>query len=281
MPEVLAKIRRARAQGLDITADVYPYIAASTSLSACLPPWVLEGGTEKMLSRLRDPSIRQQLKKEIPADSKEWENIYLGSGGAPGVLIGSVVNPELEALQGKRLSEIAEEQKKEPLDALFDLIVADHGQTGAIYFMMNEADLLAAMKSPFVSFCTDSGARAVDGPLSRAKSHPRGWGSYPRILGRYVRSEHQLTLEQAVHKMTGMPAKRVGLRERGLLREGFYADLAIFDPKQVLDRATFAAPNQYPEGINYVIVNGQVSVDAGKRTPALAGRALRGPGYKK
>jgi len=225
--------------------------------------------------------IRQQLKQEIPADSKEWENIYLGSGGAAGVLIGSVVNSELEALQGKRLSEIAEEQKKDPLDALFDLIVADHGQTGAIYFMMNEADLVAAMKSPFVSFCTDSGARAVDGPLSRAKSHPRGWGSYARILGRYVRNEHQLTLEQAVHKMTGMPAKRVGLRERGLLREGFYADLAIFDPKEVLDRATFEAPNQYPEGINYVIVNGQVSVDAGKRTPALAGRALRGPGYKK
>lgn len=280
MPEVLAKIRRARAQGLDITADVYPYIAASTSLSACLPPWVLEGGTEKMLSRLRDMRIRQQLKKEIPADSKDWENIYLGSGGASGVLIGSVVKPELEALQGKRLSQIAEEQNKDPLDALMDLILADHGQTGAIYFMMNEADLRAAMKSPFVSFCTDSGARAVDGPLSRAKSHPRGWGSYPRILGRYVRTEHQLTLEQAVHKMTGMPAKRVGLSERGLLRNGMFADITIFDPRQVIDRATFEAPNQYPEGIKYVIVNGQISVDDGKRTPALAGRPLRGPGYK-
>jgi dihydroorotase/N-acyl-D-amino-acid deacylase len=281
MPEVLAKIRRARAQGLDITADVYPYIAASTSLSACLPPWALEGGTEKMLARLRDPSIRVRLKQEIPADSKDWENIYLGSGGAAGVLIGSVVNPDLEALQGKRLSEIAEEQHKEPLDALLDLILADHGQTGAIYFMMNEADLRAAMKAPFVSFCTDSGARAVDGPLSRAKSHPRGWGSYPRILGKYVRDEHLLSLEQAVHKMTGMPAQRVGLRERGLLREGYYADLTIFDPKRVIDRATFAAPNQYPEGIPYVIVNGQVSVDQGKRTAALAGRPLRGPGYRR
>ena len=281
MPEVLAKITQARAQGLDITADVYPYIAASTSLIACLPPWVLEGGTEKMLSRLRDLRIRQQLKQEIATDSKEWENIYLGSGGAAGVLIGSVVNPDLEALQGKRVSQIAEEQKKDPLDALFDLILADRGQTGAIYFMMSEADLRAAMSAPFVSFCTDSGARAVDGPLSRAKSHPRGWGSYPRILGRYVRDEHQLTLEQAVHKMTSMPAKRVGLRDRGLLREGYYADLTIFDPKRVLDRATFQTPNQYPEGIKYVIVNGQISVDDGKRTSALAGRALRGPGYKK
>lgn len=281
MPEVLAKISKARAEGLDITADVYPYIAGSTSLSASLPPWALEGGTEKMLGRLKDATIRAQLKKEISADPKDWENIYLGSGGAQGVLIGSVVKPELEALQGKRLAQIADEQKKDPLDALFDLILADNGQTGAIYFMMSEADLLAAMKSPFVSFCTDSGARATDGPLSRAKSHPRGWGSYPRILGHYVRDRGLMTLEQAVHKMTGMPARRVGFRERGLLREGMFADVTIFDPRKVIDRATFETPNQYPEGINYVIVNGQISVDDGKRTAALAGRPLRGPGYKR
>jgi N-acyl-D-aspartate/D-glutamate deacylase len=279
MLEVLAKITRARASGLDITADIYPYIAGSTSLSACLPPWALEGGTEKMLSRLNDKRIRQRLKEEITTDSKEWENIYLGSGGPSGVLIGSVVNRQLEAVQGKRLSQIAEEQGKDPLDALFDLIVADHGQTGAIYFMMSEDDMRAAMQAPFVSFCTDSGARAQDGPLAGSKSHPRGWGSYPRILGRYVREEHLLTLEQAVHKMTGMPAARVGLRERGQLRDGMFADITIFDPKTVIDRATFEAPNQHPDGIKYVIVNGQLSVDDGKRTPALAGRPLRGPGY--
>lgn len=281
MPEVLAKIRRARAEGLDITADVYPYIAGSTALSASLPPWVLEGGTEKMLERLRDTRIRQQLKKEIATDSRDWENIYLGSGGPSGVLIGSVANRDLERFQGKRLSQIAAEQQKEPLEALFDLILADHGQTGAIYFMMNENDLRAAMRAPFVNFCTDSGARATDGPLSRAKSHPRGWGSYPRILGRYVREEKLLTLPQAIHKMTGGPAKRVGLVQRGLLREGFFADITIFDPKTVIDRATFEMPNQYADGIKYVIVNGQLSVDDGKRTNALAGRALRGPGYKR
>ena len=281
MPEVLAKIRRARSRGLDITADIYPYIAGSTSLSACLPPWALEGGTEKMLARLRDPSIRVRLKKEITNDSKEWENIYLGSGGASGVLIGSVVNRDLEAMQGKRISQIAEEQGKDPLDGLFDLILADHGQTGAIYFMMSEEDMRAAMRAPFVSFCTDSGARANDGPLAGSKSHPRGWGSYPRILGRYVRDEHLLTLAQAIHKMTGLPAARVGLRDRGLLRSGFYADLTIFDPQRVLDRATFEMPNQHPEGIKYVVVNGQISVDDGHRTPALAGRVLRGPGYRK
>ncbi len=279
MPEVLGKIRRARAQGLDITADIYPYIAGSTSLSACLPPWALEGGTEKMLSRLKDKSIRERLRKEISTDVKDWENIYLGSGGAPGVLIGAVVNRDLEAMQGKRLSQIAEEQGKDPIDALFDLILADHGQTGAIYFMMSEDDMRAAMRAPFVSFCTDSGARANDGPLAGSKSHPRGWGSYPRILGRYVRDEHLLTLEQAVQKMTSMPARRVGLKDRGVLRTGAFADITIFDPKRVIDRATFEMPNQHPEGIRFVIVNGQISVDEGKRTPALAGRPLRGPGY--
>jgi len=281
MPEVLGKIKRARAQGLDITADIYPYIAASTSLSACLPPWALEGGTEQMLKRLKDQRTRERLKTEISTDAKEWENIYLGSGGATGVLIGSVVNRDLESMQGKRLSQIAEEQNKDPLDALFDLILADHGQTGAIYFMMSEPDMRAAMQSPFVSFCTDSGARANDGPLAGAKSHPRGWGSYPRILGRYVRDEHLLTLEQAIHKMTGMPAQRVGLHDRGLLRAGSFADITIFDPKTVIDRATFEMPNQHPVGIEYVIVNGELEVDKGKRTPALAGRALRGPGYSK
>jgi dihydroorotase/N-acyl-D-amino-acid deacylase len=280
MPEILGRIRRAHAEGLDITADIYPYIAGSTSLSACLPPWALEGGTQKMLDRLRDPETRKRLKWEISNDSKDWENIYLGSGGPSGVLIGSVVNRDLDAMQGKRLSEIATEQNKDPLDALFDFIIADHGQTGAIFFMMNENDMRAAMRAPFVSFCTDSGARANDGPLAGSKSHPRGWGSYPRILGRYVREDHLITLEQAIHKMTGMPATRVGLRERGFVKGNYYADLTIFDPTTVMDKATFENPNQHPVGIKYVIINGQLTVDDGQRTPALAGRVLRGPGYK-
>ena len=280
MAHVLTRIKQARDRGLDVTADIYPYIAGSTALSACLPPWALEGGTEKMLNRLRDPQTRQRLKKEIAEEQTEWENIYLGSGGPSGVLIGAVVNRELESLQGKRISEIAERQKKDPLDVVFDLILADHGQTGAIYFMMSEADMRAAMQSPFVSFCTDSGARATDGPLAGSKSHPRGWGSYPRILGRYVRDEKLLSLETAVHKMTGAPAARVGLRERGLIKEGTFADITVFDPAKVIDRATFESPNQYPAGIEYVLVNGKISVDKGQRTPALAGRVLRGPGFK-
>jgi N-acyl-D-amino-acid deacylase len=280
MSHVLARIKQARDHGVDVTADIYPYIAGSTALSACLPPWALEGGTDKMLARLRDPQTRQRLKKEISEDQTEWENIYLGSGGPGGVLIGSVVNRELEPLQGKRISEIAAEQKKDPLDTVFDLIIADHGQTGAIYFMMSEADMRAAMQAPFVSFCTDSGSRATDGPLAGSKSHPRGWGSYPRILGRYVRDEKLLSLETAIHKMTGAPAARVGLRDRGLIREGMFADITVFDPAKVIDRATFESPNQYPIGIEYVLVNGKLSVDKGQRTSALAGRVLRGPGYQ-
>ena len=281
MPEILNRIEQARARGLDVTADIYPYVAGSTSLSACLPPWAQEGGLDKMLGRLRDPSTRERIKREISEDHKDWENIYLGSGGGDGILIGSVVNRELEQWQGKRVSEIAEAQKKDPLDALLDFILADHAQTGAIFFMMSEDDMRAAMRAPFVSICTDSGSRSTDGPLAGSMSHPRGWGSYPRILGRYVRDEKLLSLEAAIHKMTGGPATRVGLKDRGLLRAGNFADITVFDPRTVIDRATFESPNQYPVGIDYVLVNGQISVDKGERTSALAGQALRGPGYKK
>jgi dihydroorotase/N-acyl-D-amino-acid deacylase len=281
MPEMLRRVAAARRQGLKITADVYPYIAGSTSLSACLPPWALEGGTDQMIARLKDPGTRERLKKEISADARDWENIYLGSGGPGGILIGSVSNRELERWQGKRLSEVATAQSKDPLNALLDFIIADNGQTGAIFFMMNEDDMKAALRSPFVSICTDTGARATDGPLSHSKSHPRGWGSYPRILGRYVREQKLMSLELAIHKMTGMPAANVGLKQRGLIREGYFADITIFDPQTVIDRATFEQPNQYPVGINFVIVNGQIAVDSGQRTLALGGRALRGPGYSR
>jgi N-acyl-D-amino-acid deacylase len=279
MPEMLRRIEAARRQGLKITADVYPYVAGSTSLSACLPPWAIAGGTDRMVARLKDPETRARLKQEISTDSKDWENIYLGSGGPSGILIASVVNRDLENWQGKRLAEVASAQNKDPLEALFDFIIADHGQTGAIYFMMNEADMKAALRSPFVSICTDNGARAADGPLAGSKSHPRGWGSYPRILGRYVRDEKLMSLEFAIHKMTGLPAANLGLKQRGLLRQGYFADITIFDPKTVIDRATFEEPNQYPTGINFVIVNGQIEVDNGQRTKALAGKVLRGPGY--
>jgi dihydroorotase/N-acyl-D-amino-acid deacylase len=280
MPEVLALIEAARQRGLDITANQYPYTAASTSLTACLPPWAIEGGTEKMLQRLKDPATRERLKREIPAEAKEWENIYRGSGGAAGVEIASVGNEELGRYEGKRLSEVAAEQKKNQLDALFDFIIADRGQTGAIYFMMLEDDVRDALANPWVAVGSDNGARATDGPLAGSKAHPRGYGSFPRILGHYVRDEKLLRLEDAIYKMTWRAAWRVGLRDRGQINEGMKADITIFDPEKIIDRATFEAPNQYPEGISYVIVNGAVAVDGGKFTGKLAGQPLRGPGYK-
>jgi dihydroorotase/N-acyl-D-amino-acid deacylase len=280
MKKVLARIAAARKSGLDVSADVYPYVAGSTSLGACLPPWAQEGGTEKILSRLRSAETREKIKADILNTSDDdWENIYMGSGGASGVLVSSFNTPALEKWQGKRLSEIAKEQGKDELDTLFDLLLADHNGVGAIYFMMSEDDLRDAIRTPFVSFCTDSGARATDGPLANAKGHPRGWGSYPRLLARYVRDEKLLTLEQAVHKMTGQPAARVGLKERGTLKVGHYADIAVFDPRTVQDKATFDNPAQYPTGIPYVLINGQINVDDGTRTKVLSGQVLRGPGF--
>jgi dihydroorotase/N-acyl-D-amino-acid deacylase len=280
MKKVLARIAAARKSGLDVSADVYPYVAGSTSLGACLPPWAQEGGTEKILSRLRSAETREKIKADILNTSDDdWENIYMGSGGASGVLVSSFNTPALEKWQGKRLSEIAKEQGKDELDTLFDLLLADHNGVGAIYFMMSEDDLRDAIRTPFVSFCTDSGARATDGPLSNSKGHPRGWGSYPRILARYIRDEKLLTLGQAVHKMTGQPAARVGLKERGTLKVGHYADIAVFDPRTVQDKATFDNPAQYPTGIPYVLINGQINVDNGQRTKVLSGQVLRGPGF--
>jgi len=280
MPEVLALIEAARMRGLDITANQYPYTAASTDLKACLPPWAQAGGLEKMLGRLKDTAIRARLKREILADAKDWENIYLGSGGAQGVMVASTHNDELRRYEGKRISEIAAEQKKNELDALFDLILADRGQTGAIYFMMSEDDVREALARRWVAVGSDNGARATDGPLAGSKSHPRGYGTFPRILGRYVREQKLLSLEDAIYKMTWRAAWRVGLRDRGQINEGMKADLTVFDPEKVVDRATFDNPNQYPEGINYVIVNGTVAVENGKFTGKLAGRPVRGPGFK-
>jgi len=269
MCEVLSRISESN---LDITADVYPYTAASTSLKTCLPPWALEGGKEAMLSRLRSSETREIIKNEILNDADNWENIYMGSDGANGILICDIVNKNLEHLIGKSLAIVKE---KDPVETLFDLLIEDEGQTDAIYFMMSEEDLRLALKAPFTSICTDSRARAVDGPLSKAKAHPRAWGAFPRVLARYVRDENLLTLENAIHKMTGLPASRVGLKKRGLLREGYFADLVIFDADKIQDLSTFTNPNQYAKGISHIIINGQVVVEDGTYTGVLAGKPLR------
>lgn len=274
MPAILKRIEDARAEGLDITADVYPYTAASTALATVLTPWARTGGKAAMLARLADDAARRRMRAEILDPNSEWENIYLGSGGADGIQISAVLNPDLRHYVGQRLSTIATEKGGDVLDVLFDLLLADNGRIDAIYFIMDETDVRTALCAPFTSICTDSSARAVDGPLADAIGHPRGWGSFPRILGNYVREEKLMSLESAVHKMTGMPAARVGLPDRGRLAAGYFADIVIFDPETVAEQSTYEESRRYPIGIPYVIVNGQIVVDSGEHTGRLAGRPL-------
>jgi N-acyl-D-amino-acid deacylase len=281
MSEVIRKIETARALGLDITADQYPYEAGATSLGASVPPWAHEGGTAKFVERLKDPATREKLRREMQTPSDEWENFYLGAGGGEGILVASVLDRSLAKYEGKRVSEVARMMgKSDDIEALFDLLVADNAQTGAIYFLMSEADVKLALKQPWVSIGVDHGAVATTGPLAEGKAHPRGYGSFPRILSRYVRGEGALTLEDAIRKMTSLAANRVHLEQRGLLKAGYYADVVVFNPNQVRDIATFEDPNRLSAGMSYVIVNGQAVIFAGKQTPALPGRPLRGPGYK-
>jgi N-acyl-D-amino-acid deacylase len=280
MPEVLNRIHAARARGLDVTANQYPYTRASNGLDACLPLWVREGGTEKMLARLKDPVQRERIKKEMDdRNATTWENQWHGSGGAEGVMISSVINPDLRKYEGKTLAEIGRAMGKDPREAVMDLVVADRAQSSVIISIMTEDDVRAALKDPLVAVGTDSAAKAEDGPLSENKSHPRGWGSFPRILGKYVRDEHLLTLEEAVRKMTSRPAARVGLTDRGVLRPGMIADVTVFDPVSIHDVATFADPNHYAVGVRWVLVNGGIAVRDGRITEERPGRALRGPGW--
>jgi len=280
MPQVLKRIADARARGLDITADVYPYDRASNGLDACLPIWVRDGGTEPMIGRLKDPSQRERIRREMDDPNvKEWENQWYGSGGAAGVMLSAVVEPSLKQYEGMTFDKIAAAMKKDPRDAVMDIVVADLGRSDVITAIMNPDDVRAALADPLVAIGTDSGARAVDGPMSGTKSHPRGWGSFPRILGRYVREERLLTLEEAIRRFTSRPASRVGMTDRGILRPGMKADITLFDPATVRDVATFEDPAHYSEGIRYVLVNGQLVVDSGRITEARPGQVVRGPGY--
>jgi len=281
MRDVIAKIDAARARGLDITADQYPYVAGATSLGACVPPWAHEGGTSKFIQRLKDPATRDKLKQEMRTPSDKWENFYLGAGGGDGILVASVFNRELAKYEGKRLVEVARMMNKtDDIDALFDLLIDDNAQTGMIVFLMSEDDVKLALRQPWVSIGVDHGAVSTTGPLAEGKAHPRGYGSFPRILGRYVRDEHVLTLEEAIRKMTSLAANRVHLADRGLLKPGFFADVVVFDPQQLRDVATFEDPNRLSIGMRYVLVNGEAVIFNGNQTAALPGRPLRGPGYR-
>ncbi|MEZ6018355.1 MAG: D-aminoacylase [Planctomycetota bacterium] len=276
MPEVLARIEDARAEGLDVTANHYPWSASSNGLDASLPAWVREGSRDALVARLRDPAQRARIRAELEASSEGW----VGGDIAERILITSVLEPTGARWQGRRLAEIARDEHKDAIDALMDIVLADRGNTGRVTFSMSEDDVRAALVHPLVTLCTDSGASAEDGILSQKLGHPRGWGSTTRILGHYVREEQLLTLEAAVQRMTSVPAERMGLVDRGRVQPGMLADLAVFDPKTVSSKATYEDPRHYSTGVPYVAVNGALVVDGGQITDARPGRPLHGPGWR-
>jgi dihydroorotase/N-acyl-D-amino-acid deacylase len=279
MPEVIAKINAARADGIDVTADTYAYTAWSNGMSAFIPPWAHDGGTSKLIQRLKDPATRARIRKDLLTPSKDWDNEWQEITGPDQVLICTVKDPKLLPLQGKTLAEIAKLWNKEPMDALFDLLIADNAFPQVAVFGMSEPDVVLALQQPWVSLDNDSSGASPEGILGRDHPHPRAYGTFPRILRKYVREEHKLTLEDAIRKFSALPAQRLRLEGRGLLRAGMWADVVIFDPATVRDLATFENPNQLSQGMAYVLVNGAPVIDNGKMTGALPGKVLRGPGY--
>ena len=280
MKSVAGTIQNARDAGLDIAADIYPYTAGATALASALPPWVADGGVQKLLERLKDSAVRTKIKKELGADHPDWENLFYDCGGGSGVLISSVEKPELKQFEGKTVEDVAKIWKETPEDTLMDFVLADSAQTGAIYFMASEEDLRSGLSQPWTSIGLDANEMSLDGPTYEAHAHPRTFGSMPRFLGRYARDEHLMPLEAAIRKITSFPAEREHLDSRGLLKPGYFADITIFDPATIIDHATFVKPDQLSEGIDFTIVNGQVEYDHGKLTGATAGKVLRGRGWQ-
>jgi len=282
MPQVIAQIENARGQGIEVTANQYPYIASATSLGAAIPPKYHAGGTDAFVARLRDPKTRAQIRQELESTAQGGgENMWRGPGGGQGILVSSVLSPNLKQFEGKRISEVAKMQNKDALDALIDLVADDRDNVGAIYFSMSEPDVRRAMQQPWLCVGTDFGEVSPTGPLAEGKAHPRAYGSFPRVLGTYVRDEHLLRMEDAIRKFTSLPAQIVRLQDRGLLKQGYFADLTIFKPETIKDIATFEDPNRTSQGIEYVFVNGVLSVEHDKLTGQVGGRPLRGPGYQK
>ncbi len=273
------KIDEARARGVDVAADMYLYTAGGTGLEATIPSWAFDGGRQKLLERLKDPATRARLKREMVTGSPGWWNIIEAAGGWDGIVLANAQNKDHAHFEGKNMAQIAREWKKTPADAAFDLVAAGSGRVTAIYHMMSEQDIITALKFPWTSIGSDAGASVNPTALDTlGLGHPRGYGNFPRLIARYVREKRVLTLEQAIRKMTSWPATRMRLNSRGVIREGCWADVVIFDYDKIQDRATYDRPFVYPVGIDYVLVNGQLVIDRGKHTGARPGQVIYGPG---
>ncbi|MFN2475925.1 MAG: amidohydrolase family protein [Chthoniobacterales bacterium] len=276
--ELLAKIETAQKEGLKITADMYTYPAAGTGLDASLPPWTADGGYPALFKRLRDPETRAKIAEQVRTPSNDWENFYLGAGSPDRILLVGFKSDKLKPLTGKTLAEVAKMRGKDPIETIMDLISEDESRIGTVYFVMSEENVRKQMAKPWISFGSDEASQAPEGVFLKSNSHPRAYGNFARVLGRYVRDEKVISLEEAVRRLSGLPATNLGLDHRGFLQEGMFADVVVFDPKTIADHATFEKPHQYATGVKHVFVNGVHVLKDGEHTDAKPGRALWGPG---
>ncbi len=279
LPAVIQRVEAARGEGLQITADVYPYTAGSTGLNATMPPWVQEGGFDSWVERLRDPLIRARVREEMRAPSNAWENLLQLAGSPENVLLVGFRNAALKPLAGRALADVARMRATSVEDAAMDLVIEDGSRVQAVYFMIDEDNLRSVLGQPWVSIGSDAASLAPEGVFLKSSTHPRAYGCFARVLARHVREERLLTLQEAIRRMTGLPAQNMKLRGRGLLRRGYFADVVVFDPARIQDHATYEAPHRYATGVEHVFVNGVQVLRNGEHTGALPGRFVRGPGY--
>jgi N-acyl-D-amino-acid deacylase len=281
MDQVIARVEAARNEGLKITADMYTYIAGSTGLDACVPLWAQSGGPEEMRKRFKNPNIRRRILREMEGGTPVWEGFLQSVGSPERILLVEFKNEKLKPLQGKTLAEAALQRKSRPAETILDLMSEDESRIGAVYFMMSEENVKKQIALPWVSFGSDGASMGTEGVFLKSSTHPRSYGNFARLLGKYVREERVISLPEAIRKLTSLPAQNLGIERRGVIKEGSFADIVVFDPQTIRDRATFDKPHQYAAGVNYVLVNGQVVLDNGRHTGARAGRAVWGPGKKK
>ena len=281
MDQVIARIEAARAQGLQITADMYTYPAGATGLDAAMPPWVQEGGLREWIRRLKDPAIRARVRREMSTPTNAWESLYLAAGSAERVLLVAFKQDALKPLTGKTLAEVAKMRGKSPEETAMDLVIEDDSRVGTVYFLMSEDNIRKQLKLPWVSLDSDAESLAPEGVFLKSNPHPRAYGNFARLLGRYVRDEQLMSLEEGIRRLTSLPATNMKLDRRGALKPGHYADVVVFDPKTIQDHATFDKPHQYSTGVAHVFVNGVQVLKAGEHTGATPGRFVRGPGFRK
>jgi dihydroorotase/N-acyl-D-amino-acid deacylase len=274
MREIVDRIEAARKSGVDVAADTYAYTAAFNSFSAIIPPWAHDGGDKKLVERLKDPAMRARIRKEMETPGGSWDNEWQEVTGPESFIVGAVQNPKLLPLQGKTIAEIAKIWNKDPIDTAFDLLIEDEAFTQVALFIMSEPDVVLGLQQPWVSICNDSQGASPDGVLGQEHPHPRAYGTFPHILRKYVHDEKKLTLEDAIRKFSALPAQRMRLADRGVLKTGMWADIVVFDPETIRDLATFDAPNQLSQGMRFVLVNGVPVIEEGKTTNALPGKVL-------